>query len=82
MEPDKAGGDQLPEWCVRGQLEPGLAGAAGDPAGDGEQPEAEPFGFPDAGGVGAGQGQHLHPGVQFSREHGDRDPDLILREVM
>ena len=72
---------RLTVWCVRGQVEPGSAGAAGDAAGDGEQSQAEPFGFPHPG-VGAGQGEHLHPGGQFGGEHDDRDPDLILREVM
>ena len=76
VEPGEACGDEWSEQCVRGALEPGLAGAAGDPARDGEQPEAELFGFLDAG-VGAGQGQHLHPGVQFSRAHGDRDPEVM-----
>jgi hypothetical protein len=81
VESDQAGGDEVSERCVCGQLEPGASGAAGDTAGDGEQSEAEPFGFPDSC-WGAGQGQHLHPRVQFGCEHGDRDPDLILREIM
>jgi len=67
--------------CVGGQVQPGPAGVMGDAAGDGEQSQAESFRFPHPG-VFAGECEHLHPRGQFGGQHDDRDPDLILREVM
>jgi len=43
---------------VFGQVEQGTAAGAGQPAGEGEDPQPESFGFPPAGGVG-GEGEHL-----------------------
>ena len=53
----------------------------GAPAGDGEQPQAEPFRFPAAGRV-SGQGEGLQPGDQFDGERDDGAPDLVLGEVV
>ena len=80
VESADPGGQDGDMGCVGGESEPAPAVAAADLRRDGEQVEAEPFGFPGAGGA-AGEGEDLHPGGEFGGEHDDRDPDLILREI-
>jgi hypothetical protein len=77
LQAGQAGGDEVDVRCVRGQVQPGPAGVMGDAAGDGEQSQAESFGFPHPG-VFAGEREHLHPRGQLGGQHDDRDPDLIL----
>ena len=79
MQPGHGGGEQVPVWCVPGQVQPDASRAAGDGPGYGEQLQAEPFWFP-AAGSGAGQCEHLHPGGQLGGQLGDGDPDLVVRE--
>jgi hypothetical protein len=52
------------------------AASAGEPARDGEDPQAEPFGFPAAGG--AGQGEQLGPGQQLAGQRDDRERQVFL----
>ena len=63
-----------------GEAEPQAAAAADDAAGDGEQAQPQPFGFPAAGG--AGQGEHLRPGEQLAGQRDDLAPDLVLGEAV
>ena len=60
--------------------EPQAAAAAGEAAGDGEQAQPEPFGFPAAGGPG--QGEHLRPGQQLAGQGDDLAPQLVLGEAL
>src|SRR5215213_9420608 len=50
-------------------------------AGDVEQPQAEPFGFPGPGGS-AGQGEVLGPGEQVGGQGDQFQPDLVGGEVV
>ncbi len=59
----------------------GVAGVAGGPAGEGEQPVAQPFRLPPAGLVPC-EGEHLGPGGQAGGERDDDAPDLVLSEVV
>jgi hypothetical protein len=57
-----------------------VAAASGEPAGDSEQAQAEPFRFPAAGGPG--QGEQLSPGQQLAGQSGDVAPQLVLGEAL
>ena len=67
--------------CFRGEVEDHPAPGAVEGGWDGEQPVAEPFGFP-AAGVVTGQSEQLHPGGQVDGEGDDGAPDLVLSEVV
>lgn len=74
------GGEVGPGGCV-GQVQDGAAGVAGDGGRDGEDPQPQALGLPPSGLL-AGQGEHLHPGDDLGREGHDREPDLVLCEVV
>ena len=63
-----------------GEPEPQAAAAAHEASCDGEQAQAQPFGFPAAGGPG--QGEHLGPGQQLAGQGDDLAPDLVLGEAL
>ncbi len=51
-----------------------------DSSGDGEEPQAELFGFPLAGRRTLVPDEGMHPGEQSSCEGSDFESDLVLRE--
>lgn len=57
------------------------SGGAGEPAGDGEQPQSQAFGFPPSGRVVV-QGEHLEPGGELAGKADDGAPDLVLGGVV
>jgi hypothetical protein len=63
-----------------GEAEPQRSAAAGDAAGDGEEPQAEPLRFPAAGVPG--QGEHLRPGQHVASQGHDLGPQLVLGEAL
>src|SRR4051812_19043379 len=63
------------------QSEPLSASAADDASGDGQEPEAEAFGFPAPCGLVV-PGERLGPDQQISCEGDDLQPDLILSEAV
>ena len=74
------GGDVGGPGPVFGEAQAEPATAPGEPSGDGEQAQAEPFRFPAAGGPG--QGEQLRPGQQFAGQGHDLAPDLVLGEAL
>jgi len=81
VQPGDGGDCESGPGVVPGDVQPGLAGGAGEGRGDGEESVPEPFGFPPAGIV-ACQRQHLHPGGQLDSHGDDGAPDLVLVEVV
>ena len=59
-------------------MEQGSPAGAGEGGGDGEDPVAEPFGFPPSGVV-AGEAEELHPGGELG---GESDQRAVLVEVV
>jgi hypothetical protein len=60
------------------QVQTELAGVAGEPAGDVEEPVAEPFGF--AAGELAAEQQPLRPGEQVLGAEGELEPGGVRLE--
>jgi len=48
VQAGEAGEQQLRPGVPFGQVQPGSSAGAGEPAGDGEQPQPQPLGFPAA----------------------------------
>jgi hypothetical protein len=71
-------------WVAQGQVmgeaQPPAAAAGDDPPGGGEQAQPQAFGFPGPGG--AVQGEHRHPGGQFTGHGDELAPDLVLGEAV
>jgi hypothetical protein len=63
------------------EVQHGLAGVAGEPAREPEQPVAQPFRLPASRRV-VGEGEHLGPGDQVEGERDNGAPDLVLGEVV
>ena len=77
-----AGVDEVVPGPVAWESESSSAAGVDDPAGDGEEPEPEAFGFPSAGGLGRRPGQGLGPGQEVGGERDDLQPDLVLGEAV
>src|SRR6478672_1848432 len=73
-----AGVDEVVPGPVAWESESSSSTGVDDPAGDGEDPEPEAFGFPSAGGLVLGPGQGLGPGEEVGGEGDDLDPDPVL----
>jgi hypothetical protein len=76
LEAGDRGGDLLGPGPGAGEPETDAAAAADDPPGAGEDPQAQPSGFPAAGF--AGEGEHLGSGEQLAGQGDDLAPDLVL----
>ena len=74
------GGDLGGPGPSAGDLEAEATSAADKAPGWAEEAEAEPFGFPAAGG--AREGEHLRPREQFAGQGDDLGPDLVLAETV
>ena len=81
MQAGEAGEQQLRPGVVFGQVQPGSSAGAGEPTGDGEQPQPQPLGFP-AARVGGGEGKQLGPGGQVAGEGDQGAPDPVLVQVV
>ena len=73
-----AGVDEVVPGPVAWESESSSPTGVDDPAGDGEDPEPEAFGFPSADGLVLGPGQGLGPGQEVGGEGDDLDPDPVL----
>jgi hypothetical protein len=74
------GGRDVGPGPASGERQPQAAAAAHEPSGGGQQAQAQPFGFPAAGGPG--QGEHLGPGREAAGQGDDLAPYLALGEAL